>query len=129
MKIAVLGFLVYFVSTSAFFRWEAKWFGKVAKHDDRPKVLRDKFWKSSLLVIVFIVLVLAIQLCFFTFEFTVKYCLQLIAVIIVLIAALGRGGWDIQSFKHQTAIERIDRGMYVISQLGATGILLFVLIL
>jgi hypothetical protein len=129
LKISILGFLVYFVSVSAFFKWEAKWFGKVDEHDYRPKVLRDKFWKSSLLVILFIVLVLDIQLYFFAFEFTLKYCFQLIAVTIALIAALGRGGRNIESYKGQTAIERIDSGMYVISQLGATGILLFVLIL
>lgn len=128
LKIAVLGFLLYFVSVPAFFTAEEKLFGKVEKSDDRPRILRRKFWKSFWLVIVSIALILAIQCFFFNVAFTTKHRFQVAGVFIALTASLGRGGWDIQSWDGHTAIERIDRGMYVISQLGATAILLFVLI-
>ena len=58
-----------------------------------------------------------------------SFCLRLVAIIIALTASLGRGGWNIQSYKGKTVIERIDRGMFVLSQLGATVILLFALTL
>jgi len=46
---------------------------------------------------------------------------------VALTATLGRGGWGIQTIKGTSGIERIDRGMYVLSQLGATAILLLAL--
>ena len=44
-------------------------------------------------------------------------------------AALGRGGWGIQSFKGTTPVERIDRALYTIEQLGAGALLIFALTL
>ncbi len=52
-----------------------------------------------------------------------------VAVVMVLTASLGRGGWIIQSYKGNTVVERIDRGMYVLGQLGAAMLLVFVLTL
>jgi hypothetical protein len=52
-------------------------------------------------------------------------CLRIAAIMQALIAALGRGGWAIQSYKGTTPVERIDRGLYVIEQLGAAALLVF----
>jgi hypothetical protein len=56
-------------------------------------------------------------------------CLRIGAVTLALMAALGRGGWAIQSYKGTTPIERIDRGLYVIEQLGAAALLIFAMTL
>jgi hypothetical protein len=48
---------------------------------------------------------------------------------LALTTALGRGGWTIQTWAGTTVVERIDRGMYVIGQLGAAALLIFVLTL
>lgn len=129
LKIFVLGFLVYFVSVSAFLAQEAKWFGKIKKSDERPKILRYKFWKSVWLIIVVFAFILAVQCFFLNADFTGKHWSQVAAAFIALVAALGRGGPGIESIDKCTAIEKIDYGMFAISQLGATSILLFVLIL
>jgi hypothetical protein len=36
-------------------------------------------------------------------------------------ATLGRGGWAIQTLNNPTVVERVDRGMFVIAQLGASA--------
>ena len=53
--------------------------------------------------------------------------LRIGAVILALMAALGRAGWAIQTWKGSTVAERIDRGMYMIEQLGAAALLIFAL--
>jgi hypothetical protein len=55
--------------------------------------------------------------------------LRIGAAMLALVAALGRGGWSIQTYKGATIPERIDRGMYMVEQLGAAAILIFVLTL
>ena len=61
--------------------------------------------------------------------FTTGDWLRVLAVIVALTAALGRGGWAIQTFEGDTVAERVDRGMYVLGQLGAASLLIFVLTL
>jgi hypothetical protein len=55
--------------------------------------------------------------------------LRIVAVVIVLTAALGRGGSAIATWKEGTTVEAIDRRMYLISQLGGAALLVFVLTL
>jgi len=128
LKITVLGFVLLFFSKSSFFSLRKKCFGELNEPEDTAKILRSRFWKSFLLLIVFISLILAIQQIFFNAHFTTRHWFQATGVFISLTGALGRGGWDIQTCSGKTIVERIDRGMYVISQLGATTILLFILI-
>lgn len=132
LKISVLGVLLYFSPTKRrFYALAKKWFpdpkipGGLTK---RINVMKYNFWKSVLSIFVLIVLVLGIQFYFFNAEFSTKHWLQVAGVFIALTATLGRAGWGIQSMEGNTIFERIERGMYVISQLGATCILLFVLI-
>lgn len=131
MKIFILGIIVY-LSKRLFFKLGSYWFDELkdeAAFDDRVSTLRKNFWKSFIIVIAVIGSV--------TFYITQvshvilddSLLLRIVAIIIALTASLGRGGWNIQSHKGKTVIERIDRGMYVLSQLGATTILLFALTL
>ncbi len=53
--------------------------------------------------------------------------LRIVAAILALTATLGRGGWDVQSIKGKTVVERIDRGMYLSGQLGAFALLVLIL--
>ena len=53
--------------------------------------------------------------------------LRLLAVSVALLAALGRGGWLIQTWKDDTVIERVDRGMYRVGQLGAAALLILIM--
>ena len=131
LKVFILGCVLYFSSRPAFYVLAKKWFPDPKIPDGltkRVNNMKRNFWKSVLLVSVLIILVLAIQFYFFNAKFSTKHWLQLTGIFIALTAALGRAGWGIQTCANDTILERIDRGMYVISQLGATCILLFVLI-
>ncbi len=131
LKVFILGCVLYFSSHPAFYTLAKKWFPGPKIPDGLTKRVNEmerNFWKSLLLVSVLIILVLAIQFYFFNAKFSTKHWLQVAGIFIALAATLGRAGWGIQTCAGNTILERIDRGMYVISQLGATCILLFVLI-
>ena len=131
LKVFILGCVLYFSSRPAFYALAKKWFPDLKIPDgltERINVMERNFWRSVLLVLILIVLVLAIQFYFFNAKFLTKHWLQVAGIFIALTATLGRAGWGIQTCANDTIPERIDRGMYVISQLGATCILLFVLI-
>ena len=129
MKIFILGVIIYF-SKSLFFKIGSRWFNELRNREDfeeRATILRKNFWKSFLLSLV-VIGITALYLVQVGHAVPDKsFCLRLLAIVIALTASLGRGGWNIQSYKGKTVIERIDRGMFVISQLGATVILLFAL--
>src|SRR5262249_38270919 len=99
-------------------------------HGENAALLRRKFWKSTALVTILIVVVLLFQFVRKGWlPFSANDWLRIAAVLFALVAALGRGGWAIQSSKGQTLVERIDRGMYMIEQLGAAAFLMFALTL
>jgi hypothetical protein len=131
MRILILGIIIYF-SKGLFFKLGSHWFEELKDREgfeERASILRNNFWKSfflSLFVIGVVTLYL-VQAGHAVIDKT--FCLRLVAIIIALTASLGRGGWNIQSYKGKTVIERIDRGMFVLSQLGATVVLLFALTL
>jgi len=130
LRIFILGVLLYFSPKFVFFTFSAKWFPDLQIPDgiiEQVNIMRHNFWKTCIFVFFFIALILAIQNFFFNANFTTKHWLQVAGVFIALTAALGRGGWSIQTAAGDTPLERIDRGMFVISEFGATGILLFVL--
>lgn len=126
MKILVLGVLVY-ISKNLFFVVGRKWFEELQDHEgfsDRVDSLRRNFWKGFLISFVVVTtsaayMVLSGQI-FVSGDLIIRLC----AVIIALTASLGRGGWRIQSYGSNTVVERIDRGMFVGSQIGATVLLL-----
>lgn len=131
LKIFILGISVY-LSKYLFFKLGSIWFEELedrGSFEERADTLRRNFWKSFLLSIAVIG---AVTLCLVLTGYAVidnNYYLRILAITIALTASLGRGGWNIQSYKGKTVIERIDRGMFVLSQLGATVILLFTLTL
>jgi hypothetical protein len=131
VKILILGIIVYF-SKTLFFKLGSRWFDELKDRkgfEEGASILRKNFWKSFLLSLE-VVGAAALYLVQAGYAAADKnFYLRLVAIIIALTASLGRGGWNIQSYKGETVIERIDRGMFVLSQLGATVILLFALTL
>jgi len=127
-KVVILGIFLFGVSVKAFKKLENKWFGfHIA--DDSPYILRKKFWKSTLCCLIFVVSIVLVQEIFFNFIPNTKYIMQFLGTLLMLIATYSRGGWDIQTCSAKTPVERIDKGMNLISHFGATGILLFILLL
>jgi hypothetical protein len=131
MKIFILGMIVYF-SKNIFFKLGSHWFEELKDKEGfekRASTLRENFWKSFFLS--FAVIGAVVSYLVYTGHTVIdrNFCLRLVAIMLALTASLGRGGWNIESNKGKTVIERIDRGMFVLSQLGATVILLFALTL
>lgn len=128
-KVFLLGIIIY-ISKDWFLKMGSKWFEELKDRnhfEDRADTIRNRFWKAIVLNIsvvcgtVFVLIILGIA------NFDTNLVIRMIAIIIALSASLGRGGWDIQSVEGSTIIERIDRGMFKISQLGATILLLIVI--
>ncbi len=91
-------------------------------------MIRRKFWQSALMIIGVVILVLFLQyIQRGRLPLALGDWLRIAAVILALMAALGRAGWAIQTWKGSTVAERIDRGMYMIEQLGAAALLIFAL--
>ena len=129
IKILILGVIVY-LSPSLFFRVEGRWLPELRtpdKHYPRVIVLRRRFWKALATVLALIVTVLGVLCLLDLFPTGPKSHLRVIAAFVALTATLGRGGRAIETFTQETVIERIDRGMFVISQLGTTVLLLVAL--
>jgi hypothetical protein len=128
-RILFLGLLVY-VSPRLFFRLGGSWFSELVdtnRFRDNAKTLRKRFWRSFGLVFALTMVVLTVQYFAGWFPVAARNWLRIAAAYLALTATLGRAGWAIQSWNEQTVIERIDRGMYVIGQVGATVLLLFAL--
>lgn len=129
LKIPVLGLIMY-LSPELFFWLGGRWFQELQAPEQfrgRVATLRARFWKSFLLVLGCTVVVLAVQYRAGLFPNAARNWLRVAAANMALTATLGRGGWAIQSWNERTVIERIDRGMFVIAQVGATVLLLFAL--
>jgi hypothetical protein len=110
--------------------WYPALYGPSAhEHLATAQALRRKFWRAAFTVIGVVALVLLFQhLRKGGLSLAGDDWLRIAAAMLALTAALGRGGWAIQTFDG-TTVERIDRGMYVIGQLGAAALLIFVLTL
>ncbi|MBF6647535.1 hypothetical protein [Methylobacter sp. BlB1] len=128
-KVFLLGILVY-VSPRLFFVVGERWFPELANRnewEERVWVMRARFWKAlGLVSVVVMSTLLVLHYC----EYSVLkkgHWTRVAAVVIALSSTLGRGGWAIETWKNKSIPERIDRGMYTISQLGATVLLLFAL--
>ncbi len=136
MKIVILALCVYFCPPM-FLRLARQWAPMefagqdAADHEQRARILRARFWRGFAFSIgtICAVLVFSAITQDFVLRLDIGDRLRIMAVIMVLTAALGRGGWAIQTWKEQTTVERIDRGMYMVAQLGGAALLIFVLTL
>jgi hypothetical protein len=130
-KVVLLGVLVY-VSPRLFYVVGERWFPELANRNEwieRVRVMRVRFWKALGLVSVVVVSTLLV-IHYSGYRYPVVkdgHWIRIAAVVIALSSTLGRGGWAIETWKNKSIPERIDRGMYTISQLGATVLLLFAL--
>jgi len=129
LKTIILGITLYF-STNLFFKIGVRWFDELnnrAHWEDRAIIMKKQLWKAFL--INSIVVCSAVTILIFYRNATIDEALTLrtVAIILALTASSGRSGWEIQSVGGKTIVERIDKGMFRISQLSATVILLFVL--
>jgi hypothetical protein len=125
-RVLFLGLVVY-VFPRLFRTLTAKWFGE--SYEEQATILRNRFWKSFLLVVCVLGSVLFVQWARGYLHLYSETLIRIVAAVLAPTAALGRGGWQIQTWKGQTLVERIDRGMYKLTQLGAAALLIFVLTL
>jgi hypothetical protein len=129
LRVTTVG-VVSYLSTEAALVLGRRWFQELKTPDEwRPRfqVLRRRLWRSAALVVAVAATVLAVLAYSSRAPDEVHEWLRVGAAVVALTASLGRGGWAIQSFKGCTIVERIDRGMFVLSQLGATALLLIAL--
>ncbi len=131
VKVFILGVLVY-ISPSLFLSLGKRWFNglKTASNppwETRARTLRTRFWRAVVLILCVVGCTLLVLYWSDYSQHNGRYWLRVAAIVVFLTATLGRGGWAIESWNHNTIIERIDRGMYLIGQLGGTVLLLFAL--
>ncbi len=131
VKVFILGVLVY-ISPSLFLSLGKRWFNELKTASNPPwetraRTLRTRFWRAVVLVLCVVGCTLLVLYWSGYSRHNGQYWLRVAAVVFLLTATLGRGGWAIESWTHNTIIERIDRGMYLIGQLGGTVLLLFAL--
>jgi hypothetical protein len=134
LKITALGILLFTIP-AAFHRLGARWYPDLygpdsdPDHPNRAHYLRRRFWRAALLVAAVIGLVLVGRFVAGGVALSGSDWLRVLAATVALTAALGRGGWMIQTYHGSSVIERIDRAMYVIGQVGAAALLVLVLTL
>lgn len=127
VRVFALGLCIYFCPP-LFDRLMAQWFPDEPRHGAR--VLRRKLWGSLVTVIAVIGGVLVFQHWNIgELELRGDDWLRVFAATVALTAALARGTWSIQSWSGTTVVERVDRTIFVVSQLGAAALLVFVLTL
>lgn len=134
-RIFLLGLCVYFCPP-LFHRLAARWFpgefgGEIkTQHERSAAILRRKFWRAVAAVVCMFAAVLLLQ-GWRRGELGLDAgdWLRIAAAFVAITTVLGRGGWQIQTFSSETIVERIDRGMYVLGQLGAAALLVFILTL
>lgn len=134
-RLFVLGLCVYFCPP-LFRRLVTRWYpgefgGKNnTRHERSAAILRTRLWRAVMTVACTIGTVLLLQW-WRRGELGLDAgdWLRIAAAFVALTAALGRGGWQIQTWESETVVERIDRGMYVLGQLGAAALLVLILTL
>lgn len=128
-KTVVVGVVLYLTERGSF-DLASRWFQSEVPGREwwksKAETMQRRFWKSALAVWSVIGVVIAFRL--WMGRVNSMPWFRVLGVALALTATLGRGGWGIQTIDGDSLPERIDRGMFVTSQLGATGILLFLLL-
>ena len=127
VRVFALGLCIYFCPP-LFDRLMARWFPDEHRHGAR--VLRRRLWGSLVMVIAVLGGVLVFQHWNIGgLDLRGDDWLRVFAATVAVTVALARAGWSIQSWKGTTVVERVDRTVYIISQLGVAALLVFVLTL
>lgn len=133
LKITLLGISLYFCPP-LFQRLSRIWYSGdfsgdcAARNEEKAKILRRRFWKAGGSVLcLFIIALLFGWLWHGALRFEARDWIRVGAAWVAVTAAVARGGWEIQSLGGKTVIERIDRGMYILGQIGAATLLIFIL--
>ena len=123
--------ILYLLSPGLFFRLGGRWFSELKTPNEefrgRATILRRRFWWAFVAVFGSTAVVLAGLYFAGLFPNGSRNWLRIIAANVALTATLGRGGVGILTFPQKTVVERIDRGMFVIAELGAMAFLLIAL--
>lgn len=131
-KKIVLGLCIYFCP-KLFERLGRQWYpedesghsclGLITNAD----ILRERFWNAVFWSVVIVALTLVISVVSGHPPLYGKDFLRVSAVFFALVAALGRGGWDIQTWDGESVVEQVDRAMYYVAQLGVAALLIFII--
>ena len=126
-KLFVLALGIYFCP-SLFDRLMTRWYPDEERH--LARVLRRRLWGSLAVVVAIIGAVLLFQhwdrggLLLNEGDW-----LRVVVVAVAVTAALARAGWSIQSWKGTSVVERVDRAVFVATQLGVAVLLVFIVTL
>lgn len=126
VRVFVIGLAIYFCPPAVAPLF-ARWF-PTEPVEERPRILRLRFWRAVLIVAGVFAVALLIRLWIAgTLALGGNDWLRVAAGATALAAALGRGGVAITTWKEGTVVERVDRGMYVITQVGVAALLVLLL--
>jgi hypothetical protein len=134
LRVVAIGLLTYVVPEAAS-RLSSRWFPELAESapfadsatfKEPYYVLRRKFWRGFFATVAVAILALGTLALAGHQVRTAQSWLRIVAAVIAATATLARGGWEIQSVKGRTVVERIDRGMYRIGQLSAFALLVLI---
>ena len=131
-RVLVLGLCIYFFPV-LFERLGNQWYPKNGKGENwlgdisNANLVRKRFWQAAIWIFIVIALALLVSMALGHPTPDGWEWLRLFAVFVALLAALGRGGWLIQTWKDDTVIERVDRAMYRAGQLGAAVLLILIM--
>jgi len=110
----------------------SKWYFD-EKEDDKQKFLKDieylrkRFWKYFR-IILFIILV-SIFITYFggSFKFTLQNILRLCAIILAMTGTFSKLPFQECTFGGETLYDKIDKGMFIVSQVSSTLFLIIAL--
>lgn len=125
-RVLLLGLILY-ASPTAFLAVGARWAPALEAQNewmDRVKEMHRRFWTSFSIVLVATTLTIVFLYSWSDRPLESSFWMRASAVVAALTATLGRGGHAIETWKGCSLVERIDRGMYVFSQIGASVLML-----
>ncbi len=126
-KLFALALGIYFCPP-LFDRLMTRWYPDEQRHGAR--VLRRRLWGSLAVVVAILGAVLLFQHWGRGgFVLNEGDWFRVLAVSVAVTGALARGGWSIQSWKGTSVIERVDRAVFVVTQLGVAVLLVFIVTL
>ncbi|MCU6347045.1 hypothetical protein ACNPN6_06465 [Enterobacter quasiroggenkampii] len=130
MKILIASIMLLFVPKKGF-EWYVKTFFldeyNNPNFSDASSQLRKKLHSAVIVNLAFFAIVLIGIWYFWGIELTVMNFVKAVSAYIALTVTLGRGGWNIQTWKGNTLSERIDRTIYKLAQYINVAILLITL--